>query len=144
MTPAFKKHFAAVEGGTITKTNIIGIRKAINATEKGWDCPSASVNEIFRLEELIEAKRPRVTGELHESGIALLRSPRYAKRLEHVAGVIADFDHFELVEFDRIGPRGQYAVPVYAVVDTAGRTGFRFRNIPWQSGGDGPEVFKGN
>lgn len=136
------RHTAAVNAGTVTKTNVIGIRKAVNAMERG-DWPAAMIDAQFELEQAITERRPTVAGELHESGLKVLRNPRYAKRWnERERGIIGRLHHFELVRFDRVGRR--YSVPVYRAVDVTGQ-GFAFRNIPWQTAyyaglDDGPRV----
>lgn len=138
------RHTAAVNAGIITKTNVIGIRKAVNAMERS-DWPAAMIDAQFELEQAIAERRPTVTGELHESGLKVLRNPRYAKRwYKGEAEIIANLDHFELIRFDRVGMRGRYSVPVYRAVATDGRS-FAFRNIPWQTAyyaglDDGPRV----
>lgn len=63
---------------------------------------------------------------------------------------IDNLDHFTLCGFDRIGQRGAYAVPVYQVwakvpakgdaLDGGTYAAFCFKNVPWQSGGNGPEI----
>lgn len=82
----------------------------------------------------------------------MLRSPRYAKRLAPYADSIAVIDHFRLIDFEDISRRGDgtHNTPVYAVwceipskgdvLDGGVYEAFRFQNIPWQSGGDGPEI----
>jgi hypothetical protein len=138
------RHLAAVNAGTVDKTNVIGMRKAINAIERG-DEPAEMVDAVFGLECAMHERPPTVSGALHESGLKVLRNPRYAKRwTPFQRNVIDHADHFELVRFDRVGPRMSYAVPVYRVVSYDGR-GFTFRNIPWQTayfGGldDGPRA----
>jgi hypothetical protein len=152
------RHTAAVKSGKVEKTNIIGIRKAINAMEQGnW--PAAMIDAQFELERAIAECRPVVVGALHDSGLKVLRNPRYAKRWTREQKLAIDsFDHFRLIRFDRIGHRGRYSVPVYAVFakvpPVAGRDpfpegvtyqAFAFRNIPWQTAhydglDDGPRV----
>lgn len=142
------RHLAAVQSGKIEKTNIIGIRKAINAMEQSLQNPAALVDAIYALEELIAKRCPVVTGELHESGLKVLRNPRYAKRWsDYERHVINYLDHFELIRFDRVGNRGRYSVPVYRVVGICGvvEHSFAFRNISWQTAyyaglDDGPRV----
>ena len=141
------KHLDDIKAGTVTKTNVIGIRKAINADERrarGYSvsstCAKLSSSDVAALERALADHEPRVTGELHDSGLKLLRSPRYRKRLESVADIIEHLDSFHLVAFDRIGQAGLYSVPVYRARG-AGRS-FLFRNIAWQSGGDGPEIVR--
>lgn len=140
----FDRHMAAIKAGKVDKTNIFGLRKAINRAERlraGWSVSRGSISpeQADALELAIEAHQPTVIGELHETGLRVLRNPRYAKRLAPVANIIGAPDvAFRLTRFDRIGRRGEYAVPVYRV--TAKEGSFIFRNIPWQSGGDGPEL----
>jgi hypothetical protein len=43
------RHLAAVQSGRVEKTNIIGIRKAVNAMEQG-DWPAAMIDAQFELE----------------------------------------------------------------------------------------------
>lgn len=140
----FERHLAAIQSGEVTRTNVIGIRKAINAAERkanGWSVPRGAMPpaQAWELEAWVEREQPRVVGDLHDSGLTVLRNKRYAKRLAQYADVIEWPDHFELVRFDRIGSRGGYAVPVYRLVGANGGS-FKFMNIPWQSGGDGPEI----
>jgi hypothetical protein len=136
------RHKAAVQSGRIEKTNIIGIRKAINAIERGGET-AAMIDAVFDLECAIAEHRPAVVGSLHDSGLKVLRNPRYAKRWTPAElQIIACADHFELIRFDRVGRR--YSVPVYRVVSHDGQS-FAFRNIPWQTAyfdglDDGPRV----
>lgn len=77
-SPAFKAHMAAVQSGTVTKTNIIGIRKLLNGSirrAQGWSVGMST-------------------------------------------------------------PKGD-------ALDGGTYEAFRFINIPWQSGGDGPEIVHG-
>lgn len=138
------RHKVAVMAGTVEKTNIIGIRKAVNDMERGgW--PSDMVDAQFELEEAIAQRQPTVAGELHESGLKVLRNPRYAKRWNDRERAIINFPglRFRLVRFDRVGRR--YSVPVYKAIGDDRMGSFCFRNIPWQTayyGGldDGPRV----
>jgi hypothetical protein len=138
------RHMAAVRTGKVDKTNIIGIRKAINAIERDGET-AAMIDAVFKLERHRGMHRPAVVGSLHDSGLKVLRNPRYAKRwTARQQLTIANLDHFELIRFDRLGDRGRYSVPVYRVVSRSGGS-FAFRNIPWQTayfGGldDGPRV----
>lgn len=139
------RHTAAVNAGRVDKTNIIGIRKAINEMERNACNPPAMVDALFTLECAITEQRPTVAGSLHDSGLKVLRNPRYAKRwTPEQRNVVDSVDHFELIRFDRLGSRGRYAVPVYRAVSWNGRS-FAFRNIPWQTAyyaglDDGPRV----
>lgn len=138
-------HMAAIVSGAVTKTNVIGLRKILNADIRrshGWSvsstCPKYTHDEAVALERALLEHRPVVTGELHETGLTLLRSPRYKRRLAGVKPIIDALDFFRLVGFDRIGRSDQYTVPVYEA--HAGKQFFTFRNIPWQSDGNGPEI----
>lgn len=129
------KHLAAIESGMVTKTNVIGIRKALNSewrVHRGYSPNRIKLagEELRETMAALHMVRPRVTGELDESGKRLLRSPRYRKRLESVRAIIDNLDHFQLVRFDDIG-RGHH-IPVYRAVSRQGN-GFLFRNVPWQS-----------
>lgn len=150
MQTMVEKHLAAINSGLVTKTNVIGLRKLINGLERmnaGWSVSPAfarSVDEFCALdvEEILELRKPHVGGELKDTGIDLLRSKRYRKRLERVQPIIGNIRSFQLVRFDRIGRRGEYAVPVYRCNAWDNLDGFfDFRNIPWQSGGKGPEIW---
>lgn len=133
-----ERHMAAIQSGEVTKTNVIGIRKAVNHAERlraGFtgNRSAVTIPEANALETALEHREPRVVGELHESGLVVLRSPRWRKRWnEKQAGIIERLDHFKLARFDRIGSRGAHAVPVYRAVDVTGQS-FLFRNVPWQS-----------
>lgn len=141
---AIQNHMDALRSGMITKTNVIGMRKAINHVERvthGWsgNRSNATPREVSLMLELLDKARPIVKGELHDSGLKLLRSPRYKKRMDgaHVERIA----YFRLIRFDMLGDRGQYATPVYQAIREDG-SAFCFRNIPWQSGGDGPEFVR--
>jgi hypothetical protein len=109
----------------------------------GWStsstAPKMTSDQVWDLVEAIEDARPRVTGELHETGLAQLQSRRYRKQLASVADLVADIVEFRLVGFEMTGRRGEYAVPRYRAIASNGK-GFDFINIPWQSGGNGPEL----
>jgi hypothetical protein len=141
------RHLAAVKAGTVTKTNVIGIRKAINAMERG-DFTGPETDAQFELEQAIAESPPLVTGSLHESGLKVLRNPRYAKRWNDAQRAIINYPllRFRLVRFDRIGQR--QSVPVYRAIGDERMGSFTFRNIPWQSAyylgeEDGPRVVPG-
>jgi hypothetical protein len=142
MSPTIKKHLAAIEAGQVTKSNVIGIRKALNAAERarygyGNGATSPRVdpqgNDTSELLRAIRRHEPEVTGALHESGLKVLRSPRWRKRwTEREAAIIERLYRFSLVRFDFIGRDGLHAVPVYRAIASTGQS-FLFRNIPWQS-----------
>lgn len=136
-------HLAAIQSGEVTKTNVIGIRKALNANarrDRGLSvsstAPNMSDDDCDDIIQALGKHSPRVVGPLHDSGLKLLQSKRYAKRLEPVRDVIDGLESFRLVDFRWHKP--MECVPVYRACG-AGRW-FEFCNIPWQSGGDGPEL----
>jgi len=143
----FSAHLDAINSGTVTKTNVIGLRKALNAVEReyqGWrtsrTSPKVTGAETEAALEALQECRPIVTGELHETGLKQLQNRRYRKQLEGVADILPNIARFRLVDFEMFGRRADYAVPVYRAETEDGKSGFRFINIPWQSGGKGPEV----
>lgn len=149
MNKAFEKHLAAIRAGTVTKTNVIGIRKALNARARHWraKCEAAPTESQFaELFELFDGIKPestyaRVTGELHDSGLAILQSKRYRKALESVAEIVADIQYFTLRGFDEHENQTYHAV--YRAHDSRGRS-FPFKVTPWQAGGNGPEIQSSN
>jgi hypothetical protein len=146
-SPAFRRHLRAVKSGTVEKTNIIGMRKLLNGAARraaglstGMTTPLGTEEQAQQLLSAIHDREPRIAGELHESGLAVLRNRRYAKRwTEEQREIIEALDHFQLLTFDRFGRYDQHAYPVYRAVAKNGES-FAFRNIPWQSGGNGPQV----
>lgn len=137
-------HMAAIQSGQITKTNVIGLRKILNANARrvrGYSvsstCPKYTPAEVEALERALARRKPRVVGRLHETGLKLLQSKRYRKRLAPVAAIVAKLDSFRLVGFDMID-HDMHAIPIYEA--RAGRKAFVFRNVPWQAGGNGPEI----
>lgn len=136
---AAQRHLAAIAFGAVTKSNVIGIRKAINHVERlraGWSGNRSNVTpaEADAIEAALADREPAIADTaLHNSGLKLLRSPRWRKRFSEEQLAIINDRHvlFSLVRFDRIGPRGMYAVPVYRAASFGGS--FLFRNIPWQS-----------
>jgi len=146
MSP-YQKHLAAIESGRVTRTNIIGLRKALNMDARrsaGWSigvtAAKITSEELEHLLHLIATTHVIAHGDLHEAGLKVLRNKRHAKKWDATqAAIIEKFDHFRLVRFDWIGARGEHCVPVYRAYG-AGLQSFTFRNIPWQSGGKGPEI----
>ena len=138
-------HLSDIRTGTVSRTNVIGLRKALNTNGRRYQrlsvsntAPKLSDEALAECERALANYQPRVTSDLHDSGLKLLRSPWYRKRLAPVADIIAGIESFHLVAYDALG--GLYHVPVYRAVAPCGS--FLFRNIPWQSGGDGPEILK--
>ena len=143
MTP-MQTHLAAINAGEVTKTNVIGLRKALNHVARlraGWsgNRSSATAADADAILASLAAKQPRVIGELHDSGVRVLTNKRYAKRwTANHAAVIAGLQGFRLVDFYEINRA--HVTPVYLATGAAGS--FQFVNIPWQSGGDGPLVIR--
>lgn len=142
---SFDKHIEAIKAGEVTKTTVIGLRKAMNADirrSSGWSTSSKSPKvdpaTLAAAIELVEATHPIVTGELHETGLKQLQSKRYAKKLANVGDIIARIKTFRFAGFEYIG-RGDQVTPLYYAEDDQHR-GFFFINTPWQSGGQGPEL----
>lgn len=144
----YQKHLADIRTGTITKYNVIGIRKAINLRTRftgGWsitrDARVWSAEEMDFLLRELSARKPHAAGELHITGLKLLRDTRYAKTFDADQRSIIESDgcHFRLTGFYPIGRHGENCVATYECCALNGRS-FGFWNIPWQSGGKGPEV----
>lgn len=148
----FQKHLTAITSGKIERSNIIGLRKGFNAwdrSSRGYSTsrtnPGFTTEQADELTQAIWKCQPTVTGELHESGLTVLRNPRYAKRWTARQHCIIDSAcRFDLIRFDWIGSRGAHCVPVYRVTARNGES-FAFRNVPWQSAWslgelDGPRV----
>lgn len=141
-----QKHLEAIAAGSVTKTNVIGLRKALNTYARktgGWSlsttAPKVTAKELRRALNELAKRKPLVSGELHDTGVALLTNRRHRRKLESVQPIVENLKAFRLLGFDFIGRQGAYAVPVYQAESTDGKT-FTFRNIPWQSGGNGPEI----
>lgn len=141
MASAMEKHLAAIKAGEVTKTNVIGLRKALNHNERvsrGWsrNRNAATPEEVSEAVAALGRIEPRVVGDLYETGLTVLQNKRYRKRLAEVQPIIDTLESFHLVDFENVGK--WYYTPVYEARSPAGR--FTFVNVPWQSGGDGPEV----
>lgn len=144
MTATAKRHMKAICSGEVGKTNVIGLRKVLNHTwriQRGWSGNRVNVTpeEAGQLESALERCQPKVTGELHASGLKLLQDRRYRKRLEPVADIIANLDCFRLIGFTEAGDTNGHHVPVYRAIAKDGKK-FTFYNVAWQSGGDGPQL----
>lgn len=145
MKTAMHRHIAAIRAGEVTATNVIGLRKAFNALERerqiGRKVKGApTFGEVDEATVLMHEHAPRVTGELHDTGLKTLRNPRYAKRFDEFTRLmIEDYAlEFRLVGYSYLGRRGEYSLPVFKACSRHGS--FLFRNLSWQSGGDGPEI----
>ena len=154
MNKAIARHCAAIKAGEVTKTNVIGMRNALNASDLGFLRREADPDleeQIIAAHDLIVQHRPRVVGDLHDSGIKHLQNPRYRKRwTDWQARAIADIAEFRLIGFEQ---RRRTFHPIYSVwAKVPPCTGadpfpegviyeaFHFINVPWQSGGNGPEI----
>lgn len=131
------RHMAAIVSGNVTKSNVIGLRKAINHVARlearySGNRSNATPQEVRDALAALERVKPIVRGDLHESGVRLVTSPRYRKRLERVAETVEFLQEFRLVGFDRLGDKCLHSVPVYRAVASNGGW-FEFRNVPWQS-----------
>lgn len=133
------RHLAAIRAGRVTRSNIIGIRKALNALARvqrgysiGQTAPRAATDgTALEYEPAIECYQPLVTGELLLTGITLLESPRWRSRWSDAEReIIADIDTIRLTRFDWINEL--HCVPVYRVTGCNGDS-FLYRNIPWQT-----------
>lgn len=134
----FKKHLTAILAGEVTKSNVIGLKKATSAFERksaGYSvsstAPDWSVAEMQQVARALKANQPAVTGELHETGLKQLRDRRYASQWsEKQQGIIDRLDHFKLIGIISVGRRSYAAV--FKAVDVTGQS-FCFYNIPWQT-----------
>lgn len=132
---ALERHIAAIESGTVTRTNIIGIRKLYNKAQRN----GGPWHDIDRLQSAIERHEPMVTGEWLQSGLAVLRNKRYARRWTDAQQRIIDTaTAIRLVDMIPCG-HWQYT-PAYRVESPNGH--FHYSNTPWQSGGNGPEILE--
>jgi len=137
MNATLKKHLEAIKSGAITKTNIIGLRKAFNAFDRqvrGWSTgvtsPHVTADDIAEISQAIALNEPRVSRELDASGRKVLQDRRYRKHwTESQARIIATLDHFRFVGFHEID-RAHY-VPIYKAIASGGS--FNFIVIPWQT-----------
>jgi hypothetical protein len=147
MNKTAKKHLDAIDSGMITKTNVIGIRKLLNSLWRqerrySTSCtsPKASFADADEIVAVIHKMKPIVTGDLHESGLKLLRSKRHSKRLESVQSIINRIEKFQLIDFQEFKTGSSpLHYPIYRAIALNGDS-FDFYNIPWQSGGNGPEL----
>jgi len=139
-------HLADIKRGVVTASNVHGIRMALNAAYRiahGHSTSAATRYTAPLADEMRQAIRcyhPTVTGPLHTSGLAVLRSKRWRNRFTAEQLAIIDDSHvrLDLVEWIDIN-RGAH-VPVYRVIGFKGS--FKFYNIPWQSGGNGPQTME--
>ncbi len=98
MNATLKKHLEAIKSGTITKTNIIGLRKAFNTNARlirGYSCsitsPRVTINDVAEINQAIALNEPRVSRELDASGRKVLQDMVKcgdAYRRDHDAGSV--------------------------------------------------------
>lgn len=145
MGKAIQKHIEAVKSGYVTRTNVIGIRKALNAYERikrGYSVsmtqPEMSDSELLQLSAALRDCEPVVTGQLVETGIRVLNNKRYRRQLERVSDILPDIKQFRLIGFEYSGQC--QLTPKYRAIAGNGDS-FGFINPSWQSGGNGPETF---
>lgn len=143
---ALETHMIDIAAGKVTKTNVTGIRKVLNARARfdrnllvSSTAPVVSHDKIDAALDALGRNPPRVVGELHDTGLKQLQSRRYRKQLSSVADIVADIVEFRLVGFETVGRHELHHTPIYSARDSKGRS-FTFINLPWQSGGNGPEV----
>jgi len=130
-------HLADIKRGTVTASNIRGIRMALNAAWRiaaGYSTSATTRYTAPLADEMRQAIRlhhPTVTGALHTSRLAILRSKRWRNRFTAKQLAIINDSR---VRFDLVGwidINGGEHVPVYRVIGFKGS--FKFYNIPWQS-----------
>lgn len=146
LSKTYARHLKAIGSGEVTKSTVIGLRKIFNAQarkDSGWSvssvAPKITGDEVSALDNAIATHQPRVTGELHNSGVKLLQNRRNRSRFTaEQLKIIAALDHFRLVGFEFYD--SLHCVPLYRAFSRDGRK-FLFRNVPWQSGGKGPEAY---
>jgi hypothetical protein len=147
MDKTAKRHLAAIHAARVDKSNMVGIRKILAHVDRlrhgySGNRSNATPADADALETALGACRPAVLGELHTTGLKTLRNPRYAKRFNEEERCIIESASavFQLLRFDRVRKNRMATIqPVYRISDDRGRY-FVFRNVAWQSGGDGPEV----
>jgi hypothetical protein len=141
------RHLAAIESGWINRGTVTGIRKMVSASTRasmGWSVgggqAKAPAEDVEKVLAALMDRAPLAVGELHAGGLAVLASKRNRRKLERVADIAPDVVTFRLVDYELQGRAGEYFAPIWRASTVDGRR-FDFLNIPWQSGGDGPEVF---
>ena len=141
------RHLAAIESGHVDRGTMIGIRKLVDASTRrayGWSVGGgqavAPMDDVQAVLDAILKRQPVAIGELHTGGLAVLRNRRNRRNLEGVADIVPDVVSFRLVDYELRGYAGEYFAPIWRAETGDGRR-FDFLNVPWQSGGNGPEVF---
>lgn len=134
-------HLEQIKSGKVTRSNVIGIRKAYNAIEMGGyrsiTAPKMTSDELSEILTQLDRVRPLCKGELHDMGLKVIRNKRY-KNVLPVPG--DEVDHFRLIGFEGFKSGNWKYTPEYSAHDKAGNLLFTFVNRSWQSGGNGPEL----
>lgn len=131
-----KRHLRAICGNAVTRSNVIGLRKAFNhcaRLDQGLSGNRSAVTqeEAKRLDSALAEKQPRVVGELHDSGLKLLRDPRYKKLwTPEQAAAIERLAFFRLLPFTYLD--ALHCVPTYRAFTDSGPA-FAFYHVPWQA-----------
>lgn len=137
MNATLKKHLDAIKSGAITKTNIIGLRKAFNANARlargyslGVTSPRVTLDDIGEIRRAITMHEPRVSRELDASGRKVLQDRRYRNRWTvGQARIISEIEFFRFVGFRDIGDI--HHVPIFKAISKWGNINFIV--IPWQT-----------
>lgn len=135
---AIEKHRLAVMSGHVTRTNVIGIRKALNAFDRdrkgysiGRTSPAVCLGDVIGMHKALADYEPAVSDDLAETGRRILQDKRYSKRwTEAQRAVIASTDTFRLTGFVDVD-NGHY-VPVYRACGANGDS-FLYYVVPWQT-----------
>jgi hypothetical protein len=137
------RHLAQIQTGRIDASTLRGLRKLVSGSLRkadGWSVGGgqavAPLGDLWKVLDAITLHKPAATGELHDSGLEVMRNKRHRSSLPDFA---PDVCGFVLVNYELQGPRKTYFVPIWRATTADGRY-FDFQNIPWQSGGNGPEV----
>ncbi len=141
------RHLATVKSGTIDRGTVIGIRKLVSSSYRaahgygvGGGQAKAPLEDMEAILVAIMEHKPVATGELHDNGLKVLRNPRHRKALAGLEHVLTYTPTFRLVDYELRGRIGDYFVPIWRAESLLGW--FDFISIPWQSGGNGPEVLR--
>ena len=112
MNKTAKKHLDAIDSGMITKTNVIGIRKLLNSLWRQERRYSTSCTS------------PKASFADADEIVAVIHKMKPI--------VTGDFQEFKTGS-------SPLHYPIYRAIALNGDS-FDFYNIPWQSGGNGPEL----
>ena len=96
--PTTAKHLAAIRAGEVDRSNVNGIRKLLNGAARreagypvGMSTPKGTMEEADEVLAELEHRRPKVVGDLHETGLKLLRD------LDHAFGHNAQIESASFV-----------------------------------------------